>query len=154
MYDRIRRRLERIQIDAMKMEVEQIGESGGHCDCCGNTSRTIWGNVYQDKIEMIACYYVQWTINQPFSVHPANVDLIIGRWGDDSTAEERCAVSLVYFEEDERPGVMVIDAAQRPVSASTLVGAAMTREDVVGTPFASVAFAIFDAVIAQDKRLG
>lgn len=134
--------------------VDTAGESGGHCACCGNDTRTIWGYIHLGERETIAAYYVQWTLNRPFSVEPLNVDLIIGRWGEDSTDEDRCAVSLIYFEKDDAPGVMIIDAAGRSAARLSLVGAALAREDVVGTPFAALVFALYDAVIAQDPRLG
>jgi hypothetical protein len=47
----------------------------------------------------------------------------------------------------------VIDAADRPISRSELVGAALARSQVIGTPIATRVFAICDAIFAQDTRL-
>ena len=48
---------------------------------------------------------------------------------------------------------MVIDASDRPVSQSDLVGEALTRAEVIGTPTAKIAFDIVDAVWIQDDRI-
>jgi hypothetical protein len=85
--------------------------------------------------------------------HPANFDLIYGRWGDGTSSADRCAVSLLHFENEKGPGVMVINAKDRPIGTSSLVSQAPTRDEIVGTDLATHVFAIFDAVISQDKRL-
>lgn len=154
MTESIRRHLEGLKIAAAGLEVETAGESGGHCACCGEDTRTVWGYVHLGQGETIAAYYAQWTLNRPFSVEPMNVDLILGRWGEGATDADRCAVSLIYFEKDDAPGVMVIDAGQRSAARPSLVGAALAREDVVGTPFAAAVFAVYDAIVAQDPRIG
>jgi len=48
---------------------------------------------------------------------------------------------------------MVIDANTRPFSSSNLVGPALHRDDVIGTPTASDAFAVADAILEQDDRI-
>jgi hypothetical protein len=30
--------------------VETMGESSGHCDCCGKKSRCVWGFVYNGEV--------------------------------------------------------------------------------------------------------
>ena len=134
------------------IDIEPVDESKGACDCCGRQTRTVWGYVREDG-QAIASYYMQFTVGATLITHPANFDLIYGAWGDGTTAADRCAVSLVHFENENGPGVMVIDAQDRPVAKSQLVGAALARNDVVGTPLATRAFAIFDAVVQQDHRL-
>ncbi|MEM7644131.1 MAG: hypothetical protein AAF366_16650 [Pseudomonadota bacterium] len=108
----------------------------------------------RDEDGPVASYFIQWTEGQPLDSHPANVDLICGRWGEGTTGEDRCAISLVRFENEAGPGVMVVDAQDRPVARSDLVGRALSREEVVGTDLAQEAYAIFDAVLIQDTRLG
>lgn len=49
---------------------------------------------------------------------------------------------------------MVIDASSRPAVRNELMGLALAREAVVGTPIAEVAFAIVDAVWLHDSRIG
>ena len=81
------------------------------------------------------------------------MDLIVGKWGDGATSDDRVAVSLIHFENDAGPGVMVIDANERPIASSGLVGRALRREEVIGTNLASETFGIFDAVLLNDPRL-
>lgn len=95
---------------------------------------------------------MHWTIghlNEP----GANLDLVIGPWGDDTSAEDRASVALIHRElPDGSPSMMVIDAADRPVSHGNLAKAALAREDVIGTPLAEQVFALVDAIYEQDTR--
>jgi hypothetical protein len=49
--------------------------------------------------------------------------------------------------------MMVIDANTRSFSSSSLVGQALRRDEVIGTAYAQQAFAIADAILAQDERI-
>ena len=137
----------------MMFEVEPTEESFGICDCCGSQTRTVWGYVREEGEGTVASYFVQWTVGRSIEDHPANFDLVYGAWGEETTKSDRCAISLVHFESEGVPGVSVIDANSRPVASSELVGAAMSREELVGTPLAQRAFSIFDSVLSQDVRL-
>lgn len=134
-------------------EVEPTEESDGVCDCCGSQTRTVWGFVHEEGRGTVASYFVQWTVGKSIEDHPANFDLIYGGWGEGATKSDRCAISLVHFESEGVPGVSVINANDRPVATSDLVGSAMSREELVGTPLDQHIFSIFDAVILQDNRL-
>ena len=48
---------------------------------------------------------------------------------------------------------MVIDAKTRPTANSTLVSEALSRDSVVGTPVASEAYRVYDAVYLDEPRL-
>ena len=133
-------------------EVEPTDESNGYCDCCGNQTRSVWGFVHQDE-GTVASYFFQWTIGKLIEEHPANIDLIYGRWGDGTDKNDRCAISLIYFENDGVPAVSIVDANSRLIAESDLVSSALNREQILGTPLANHVFAIFDAVILQDIRL-
>ncbi|WP_418592101.1 hypothetical protein [Ponticoccus sp. (in: a-proteobacteria)] len=138
--------------DAM-YEVEPTEESRGFCDCCGNQTRTVWGYVHEEGGGTLASYFVQWTVGQSIEDHPANFDLVFGAWGEGTSKSDRCAISLVHFESEGVPGVSVIDANDRPIASSELVGSAKSREELIGTPLIQQVFAIFDSVILQDNRL-
>jgi hypothetical protein len=60
---------------------------------------------------------------------------------------------MTYRLTDTGPWLTVIDAATRPVAKNTLVGRALRRDEVIGTPLAAEAFAIADAVLLQDGRV-
>jgi hypothetical protein len=125
--------------------------STGVCDCCGRVSRRLTGYVHAGDAT-IAAYIVHWTVGH-FPELNANVDLIVGNWGDNTTAADRVAVSLEMAIVDDRPTYMVIDAGERSVGQSSLVGAALSRPDVIGTPLAAEVFALIDAISEQDDRL-
>jgi hypothetical protein len=133
-------------------EVEPTGASSGFCDCCGSRSHTICGFVRKGE-RAVASYFFQWTVGKCFKDHPANFDLIYGLWGENAKRADRRAISLVYFENANGPGVSVIDATNRPVANSELVGSALTRDEVLAADLSKEVFAIFDAVIVQDHRL-
>jgi hypothetical protein len=134
-----------------RFAIEKMGESGGHCDCCGNTSRCVWGMVY-DGSAAIAAYWMHWTVSH-LSDPGANLDLVIGKWGDDTTADDRVAVAIIHREmEDGKPSLMVVNASGRPAGNGNLASAALEREDVIGTPLAANVFALVDAIYEQDER--
>lgn len=133
------------------LEIELMGESGGLCDCCGSESRSVWGMVHQGE-PTVAAYWLHWAAGH-LSEPGANLDLVIGRWGDGTTADDRASVALICRElPDGRPSIMVIDAADRPVGNGNLANTALTREDVIGTPLAEQVFALVDAIFEQDGR--
>ena len=138
-------------IQASDLEVEPAGESGGFCDCCGNESRTVWGYVHRCGTETVASYFVQWTVGAALADHPANFDIVMGSWGDGTSPADRCAIALLYSETEDGPAVMVVDAVRRDMSS--LAASALRRDEVIDTPLATAAFAISDAVFAQDDRL-
>jgi hypothetical protein len=131
--------------------VEPLDESAGHCDCCGEASRSVWGLVHQNNAT-IAAYWMHWTVGH-LGGPGANLDLVLGAWGNDTTSRDRVAASLMYrAPEDAPPAFMVIDAADRPIGASELVGGTLRREDIIGTPLADQLFAMVDAIWEQDQR--
>jgi hypothetical protein len=131
--------------------VETMGESSGHCDCCGNKSRCVWGMV-SDGDSAVAAYWMHWTVSH-LTEPGANLDLILGRWGDSASAEDRVVVSLLHRQQpDGSPALMVIDAADRPAAKGELSRTALARTDVIGTPLAAQVFAIADAIYEQDDR--
>lgn len=123
----------------------------GPCDCCGDMTRRIWGYVYRDG-SAEASYFVEWT-TQKLSKHGAHFDLILGLWGDGTSSRDRFAVSVAFRRGAKGPEFMVIDAPGRAIAKSPLVGKALTRAEVVGTPVARRAFEIIDQIGIQDPRL-
>jgi len=126
------------------------GNDFGPCDCCGDFSRSINGFVNQGN-ETIAAYIVHWILAH--LEHGAHFDLILGKWGENTEAADRYAVSLRYRVLENGPEFMVIDATQRPIANNELVSRALKREAVVGQPIAAKVFAIADAALVKDERL-
>jgi hypothetical protein len=129
--------------------IEPGEESSTHCACCGNLTRSVWGAV--DTAERrVATYFVQWTARSP--QHHPHFDFVIGAWGEGARPDDRVLVSLLH-----RPGpdggVMVVDGAGRPPDDRALCGRALSREEVMGSPLAANAFALFDVIWLQDERI-
>lgn len=139
------------QAPSVHLEVETMGESGGICDCCGLESRSVWGIVHSRQ-ETVAAYWMHWTeghLGEP----GANLDLVLGRWGDDTTADDRFGVALIHRQlADGTPSLMVIDADARPIGNGELAAAALSRDQVIGTPMTAHVFDLVDAIYEQDGR--
>jgi hypothetical protein len=134
------------------MEIEPTGSNDyGPCECCGNMSRCVWGFVHAPQ-GSLAAYSVHWTLTR-VPDHGANFDLVIGKWGEGATPADRVVVSLAYRLGETGPSFMVIDPTDRPVASGGLADRALLRADVVGKPIAREAFAIVDAILAQDARV-
>jgi hypothetical protein len=100
----------------------------------------------------VAAYWMHWTVGH-LSDPGANLDLVVGPWGEAVSAEQRFAVSLVHREiPGEGPELMVIDAGPRAPARSALVGRSLTRAQVIGTPLAQTVFDLVDVIYEQDDR--
>jgi hypothetical protein len=136
--------------DWRSYKTEQTGANVGHCDCCGCTTKRVWGFIHRDG-EAVAAYFVGWAEQRPD--HGATFDLILGKWGDSATRLDRFAVSLDYRIVEASPQFMVVDAQDRLKSGGDLAGTALKRSDVIGTTFALQVFAVVDAIYMGDARL-
>jgi hypothetical protein len=125
-------------------------ESSGTCECCGATSKTIWGGLSSDETA-VATYFVQWTVGAP--EHDVNIDLIVGAWGEGTGPQDRVLVSALYRPAPGGGSFMVVDAESRFARKSELCGRAMRRAEVVGTPFAPEVFSLLDGVWLGDPRV-
>src|SRR5918999_3470200 len=122
----------------------------GPCSCCGDTTRTVWGEARVDGA-IRAIYYVRWS--------PEHLDehavwlMYIGRWGDAPPAE-RVAVALYCRSHGHWPGFMVVDARHTPWGEGVArLGQPLRRVDVVGQPIGVEAYAIAEQVLIQDSRV-
>jgi hypothetical protein len=123
----------------------------GPCECCGDMSRLASGLVRLDD-EPYAAYQVHWTTNQ-VNHHGAEFYVVLGRWGDGTTAADRFAIAIHFFIESERFGFMIVDADQTNIASHPLVGRALQRESVIGTPLANEVFNLVDAIWLEDGNI-
>jgi hypothetical protein len=123
----------------------------GPCSCCGDNSRRVWGLLHRGRASEGA-YFVEWTLGQ-VARHGAHIDLVLGQWGAGTTRAERYLVSLEFRRTERGPEFMVIDASQRQVGEE-LAHRRLSRDEVIGTPLAKLAFDIVDAIWLQDPRIG
>lgn len=99
----------------------------------------------------MAAYWMHWTVGH-LGEPGANLDLVLGKWGDGTGANDRFGVALVHRQlEDGTPSLMVIDAADR-FSNLDLVATTLARHDVIDTPLAAQVFSIVNAIYLQDAR--
>jgi hypothetical protein len=136
--------------DALQIEPLDSADTG-RCACCGQVTRKVWGFVRRDG-DAHAAYFICWTVGHVFD-RGADIGLILGRWGDGTSAAERYAVSLEYRILDNGPALMVVDAGNSAIAESPLVGRHLKRDDIIGGPLATEVFAVCDAVLVQDARL-
>ena len=125
-------------------------ESSGICECCGNTSKTIWGDVSSPE-QTVAIYYVQWTVGS--AEHLPNVDIVIGPWGEGTEPKQRILVSLLFQPGEDGGSFMVTDSEGRPANSSEICGRALKRAEIVGTPLAEEVFRLVDTIWLQDPRV-
>ena len=131
--------------------VEPLDQSYGHCDCCGRESRSVWGLVHNGDATS-AAYWMHWTAGH-LTDQGANLDLVLGSWGEGTTLDDRVAISLLHREQaDGTPALMVINAEDRPIGSSDLARTALKRDEVIGTPLAAQVFQLVDAIYEQDNR--
>ena len=130
------------------LSVEPTGESQGHCDCCGNVSRTVWGYVHEAE-RTVAAYFVHWTVGS--SEHLPNLDFLIGTWGNDEINDR---VLSAWLYSPDQNSFMITDASQRPAASSSLCSHALSREETLAMPqIKEVAASCLDAVWIQDVRI-
>lgn len=123
----------------------------GPCECCSDLSQVASGLVRLNG-EPYAAYQVHWTTHQ-VARHGAEFYIILGEWGDGTSAADRFAVALHYFIDAERFGFMVVDAHQSAIASHPLVGRALPRESVINTPLAEEVFKLVDAIWVDDENI-
>ena len=137
-----------LSLDWRELEIEESGTAGGHCDCCATTTKRVWGLVRRAGAP-VGAYFVAWTQGKPD--HGAAFDLILGKWGDSASKQDRYSTALDFRLVDGAPQFMVVDAVNRATSGSPLLGTALKRSEVIGTPIAAQVFAVIDAVYMSDS---
>ncbi|MCB9593311.1 MAG: hypothetical protein H6719_11325 [Sandaracinaceae bacterium] len=130
--------------------IEPTNQSEVDCGEHG-VSRTVWGYLYVEGVPR-AVYYVQWTVGRA-AENGANVDLLMGEWEDDSTPEQRVAVSLEYRVGPDGPEFRSLDPHERPHANSGLAAHNIPGRHVMGNPVAADAYAFMHAVFGQDARV-
>jgi hypothetical protein len=63
-------------------------------------TKRVWGYVNQGETT-IAAYFVEWTPGH--TEQAANFDLIVGKWGTDSTSHDRKGVALAFRQLQNGP---------------------------------------------------
>jgi hypothetical protein len=128
-------------------ELEVEAESSGHCNCCGETTKRIWGWLHTVE-GTVAAYFWTWTENSPS--HGAWIELIIGKWGDSAQTRDRSLALVEFYIFENGPAYRVTDPE---VAKPALADHVLMRKDIIGTPLAQTMFDMLDVVWAEDTRL-
>ncbi len=136
---------------AALLVVEPTGQKDFPCECCGHTSRTAWGCVHEGR-RTIASYFVSWVLEK-VPLHGAYFDLVLGKWGEGTTLDDKVAVSLRFRRTEKGPSFMVVDATTRPTARGIVAGTALTKDQVLGSPWEQEAYDVVDAVWLKDARI-
>lgn len=139
-----------LQASMNSLTATHWNESQGTCECCGHTSKTIWGDL-SDRQGTQAVYYVQWTVGSPD--HFPNIDLIVGPWGEGAHADQRVLVCLRFRPTPDGGSFMVIDPGDRRRSNPPLFARSLQRDAVIGTPLAPQVFMLLDALWLTEPRI-
>jgi hypothetical protein len=120
------------------------------CPCCGGKTRVVRGFAYRDG-EPHAVYLARWAPDRP--KHGATVLVVLGDFGEGSSAADRRAIALEARDYQGGPAFMIVNAADTDFARDAKLGRMATREEVLSTPQARQAFEVVDAVGAADPRV-
>ena len=134
----------------MELKATPWKENVTECACCGKRSRTFWGDL-SDANGPRAVYYVHHTMKVLDDAHAPLIDIVVGPWGESAKAQDRILATIACHPGGA--GVMVVDAAGRPLDTRDVCGRALARQESVGTPFANELFAYVDTIMLQDTRM-
>ena len=126
---------------------ESSAEDFGPCECCGSFSRTVGGRIEKDSFPYVA-YRVQWTLGQ-VAKHGAAFYLLFSRNERGTPLEPKLAVKILYRNDAEASGFMVVDHEQDEWAGFKY----LKREEVVGAPLAPKVFELLDLIWLNDGRI-
>ncbi len=119
------------------------------CPDCGHNTMNVWGYVYRGGVPH-AVYFIRWT--EGHLDRGAQMLVSVGTWGAGTTAACRRSVGLECRVDENGPACMIIDATQTPWGDVEMLGAKLSRTDVIGTALSKDVFNIFDCLIEDDPR--
>jgi len=131
------------------LDLSNLNEKYSTCSCCENPTHRVWGWV-NDQATVLAAYFVSYT--PCHRDHGAKFQIVLGRWGEQTTPDDRSLVELDYRVHLGPAALMVVDPTQ-PSTLATVAKHALRRDQVVGRPIAATVFTIVDAIDMKDPRL-
>ena len=141
----------RPEVPNLALEIEKENQRRfGPCSCCGEMTSRVWGYAYRAG-ECLAAYFVEWTPG--YHEREATFDLVMGHWGEETVPSDRKALSLGFRHLQTGPSFMIQNASVRSVGSSSIIGEALDRDEVLGTPLADQAFAVCDLIYLGDPRI-
>jgi hypothetical protein len=139
-----------VGVSEWTLMVEPDGESTlGACPDCGHATRSVWGYV-SDARGARAAYFIRWT--EGHLDRGAELAISIGAWGVGATPAQRLCFGFECRMGSDRPGFMVVDAAELLWGQEAFLGAMLTRESALAHPTCKEVFAILDRLVEDDPR--
>jgi hypothetical protein len=113
-------------------------------------TRTVWGFVHENDAPR-AVYFVRW--NDDDLVAGATFYLSFGEWHEGGHPGTRRGVGVLAREYQGRLAFMVIDATDTGFAGNEALGIPLARGEVMGTEYATGAFAVLDRITLDDERV-
>ena len=147
-----------------KFTLEQGESDEGLCECCGKTTKTIWGFIHRNN-KCRAVYYVSWTMEH--REQGATFLVCMGDWEAEEPAD-RQSFALRLKMMPSGAAFMVVDAvktqwakkdaeqnetAEGETPQKDILGVMLDRETALASPLKTDVFAIADLILDQDKRI-
>ena len=97
-------------------------------------------------------YRFNWTIGK-IAEHGVTIEVIFGQWDNQKPRGDGYGIVIYYREDDEVCGFMIGNADDTSLAKHPLVGHAVRREEIAGTPVAKELFEAIDYIWLHDDRL-
>jgi len=132
----------------MRFDVEPAGAKEHECDCCGNTSHTVWGYVSEAGAAR-AVYYTGWV--EGHADRLVSITIGLGLWGEGTTAADRRSFGIDVRSIDRTPQMMITDHPF--VDEPDLLGHLLPREEALVDPAIGDLWDVADAIVTDDPRV-
>jgi hypothetical protein len=133
-----------------ELRIEPDGEANlGPCSDCERSTRSVWGYVSSGE-RARAAYLMRWTDGH--LERGAQLVISIGAWGEQAKAADRICFAVECRMGVDRPGFMLVDAAQVAWAQQESLGVKLSRADALAHPTRDEVFAILDRLVDVDQR--
>ena len=137
----------------MRFDVDPAGAKEHECECCGNTSHTVWGYVYEGSTGTTraarAVYYAGWVEDHDDRLISITIGLEI--WGEGATAADRRSFGIDVRSIDGTPEMMV--TGHPFVDEPNLLGRLLQRQEALADPSIGDLWQVADAIVTADPRV-
>lgn len=135
----------------MSLEIE-LGNDGPttRCECCGATSRTVHGFIY-DRGDARAVYYAGWSEGHPDD--GVTMAIAVGDWDEGADATRRVSIGLRARASEQEVHFSVLRPEESPWSRTELLGAMLPRTAALGHPVLKEVFTIAEYIVRNDDRV-
>ena len=131
--------------DWQSVIVEELEAETTNCDCCGETTTSLQGDLLVNT-DRIGFYYVNFTRAHPEQAPEFRIGT--GNWSETARKSDRWVFSALYH-----PSIQGFEVQDLSGDAEAVNATYLKREDIIGRPFVNEAFALLDAIFMKESRL-